>query len=116
LLNVLEVLLQASDQACGDEAKLHGWAIMKAAKRSAPTVYGVLDRLRRWMDHLSLGRPHPEENKPRRRFCRLTPTGIIDTRDLLTVCRPKRSTVHDSPAPHLAFPRWLSAPLTGRAL
>ncbi len=41
LLDVLEVLLEAFDN---DRQELHGWAIMKAAARSGPTVYGVLDR------------------------------------------------------------------------
>src|SRR6266550_2317848 len=85
LLDVLEVFLWAV--ARGQE--LHGWVIMKAVKRSGPTVYGVLDRLEdagwitgRWEDQ------HPEPNKPRRRFYRLTPTGTVAARDLLAERRP----------------------------
>ena len=66
MLDVLEVLLQAFDSRADD---LHGWAIMKATKRSGPTVYGVLDRLEdigwisgRWEDE------NPEPGKPRRRL------------------------------------------------
>lgn len=102
LLDVLEVLLQD-----GGRAELHGWAIMKAIKRSGPTVYGVLDRLEdagwitgRWEDQ------HPEPNKPRRRFYQLTPNGINTARDLLTARRP--NALHQPlrrPAPGLAFGR-----------
>jgi len=81
LLEVLEVLLQALDSNADD---LHGWAIMKATKRSGPTVYGVLDRLEdlgwiegRWEDS------NPEPSKPRRRFYRVTPTGEVCARELL---------------------------------
>jgi hypothetical protein len=35
LLDVVEVLLEAFDN---DRRELHGWAIMKAAARSGPTV------------------------------------------------------------------------------
>ena len=71
LLDVLEVLLEAFDN---DRQELHGWAIIKTAGRSGPTVYGVLDRLEdanwitgRWEDH------HPQPNKPRRRFSNSPP-------------------------------------------
>ena len=80
LLDVLEVLLQAFDSRADD---LHGWAIMKATKRSGPTVYGVMDRLEdmgwisgRWEDS-------PEPGKPRRRVYSITPTGVIGARKLL---------------------------------
>jgi PadR family transcriptional regulator, regulatory protein PadR len=45
LLDVLEILLDA-------DADLHGWAIMKQTQRSGPTIYQVLERLRkaRWVD------------------------------------------------------------------
>jgi len=86
LLDVLEVLMGARN----DEAQLHGWAIMKATKRSGPTVYGVLDRLEdagwitgRWEAQ------HPEPSKPRRRFYRLTDAGVIAARDLLAARRPQ---------------------------
>jgi DNA-binding PadR family transcriptional regulator len=87
LLDVLEVLLQAFDSRADD---LHGWAIMKATKRSGPTVYGVLDRLEdigwisgRWEDK------NPEPGKPRRRLYSITPTGVVGARELLRVRRPQ---------------------------
>jgi PadR family transcriptional regulator, regulatory protein PadR len=109
LLDVLEVFLQAFNQVSGDEAELHGWAIMKATKRSGPTVYGVLDRLEdagwitgRWENQ------HPEQNKPRRRFYQLTPTGVAAARDLLTVRRPQALHYSTHPASGLAFLRWFT--------
>jgi PadR family transcriptional regulator PadR len=86
LLDVLEVFLEAFDN---NRQELHGWAIMKAAGRSGPTVYGILDRLEdadwvtgRWEDR------HPQPNKPRRRFYQLTPTGTVLAVRLLNVRRP----------------------------
>jgi PadR family transcriptional regulator, regulatory protein PadR len=86
LLDVLEVFLQAFDKH-GD---LHGWAIMKATKRSGPTVYGVLDRLEdagwisgQWEDE------NPEPGKPRRRIYSLTPTGAFETVEILCERRPQ---------------------------
>jgi len=76
-LDVLEVLLDAHS----DDAELHGWAIVKTAKLSGPTVYGVLDRLEdagwitaRWEEQSSTA------NRPRRRYYRLTPTGATEAR------------------------------------
>ena len=98
LLDVLEILLVAF----AEDAELHGWAIARAAKRSGPTVYGVIDRLEdagwiagRWEE----GNPQP--GKPRRRLYRLTPTGIALAKDLLATRRP-RSPAH-RPAPRPAF-------------
>jgi DNA-binding PadR family transcriptional regulator len=112
LLDVLDVFLLAFD---GD-AELHGWAIMKAVKRSGPTVYGVLDRLEdagwisgRWEDQ------HPEPNKPRRRFYRLTPTGVIAARDLLTARRPQALARPPRPEPGLALLPWPLTLLPGGA-
>ena len=86
LLDVLEVLLQAFV----NHDDLHGWAIMKATKRSGPTVYGVLDRLEeanwisgQWEDE------NPEPGKPRRRFYSITPTGLIGAREILRERRPQ---------------------------
>ena len=86
LLDVLEVLLEAFDSR-GD---LHGWAIMRATKRSGPTVYGVLDRLEeigwisgRWEDE------NPEPGKPRRRLYSITPTGLVGAREILRERRPQ---------------------------
>lgn len=86
LLDVLEVFLDAFHE---DRRELHGWAIMKTTGRSGPTIYGVLDRLEdagwvtaRWEEQ------HPEGNKPRRRFYRLTPTGTTEATKLLASRRP----------------------------
>jgi PadR family transcriptional regulator, regulatory protein PadR len=86
LLDVAEVFLDAADH----DAELHGWAILKATKRSGPTVYGVLDRLEdlgwitgRWEAQ------DPESSKPRRRLYRLTPTGVTAVSNLLRERRPQ---------------------------
>ena len=86
LLDVLEVFLEAFDS----RVDLHGWAIMKATKRSGPTVYGVLDRLEdigwisgRWEDE------NPEPGKPRRRLYSITPTGLVGAREILRERRPQ---------------------------
>jgi PadR family transcriptional regulator, regulatory protein PadR len=111
LLDVLEVLLQAFD----NRDDLHGWAIMKATKRSGPTVYGVLDRLEdagwisgRWEDE------NPEPGKPRRRFYSITPTGVIGAREILRERRPLalRRPVR---APGPALPGWQHAVRRGGA-
>lgn len=110
LLDVLEVFLVAFR----DDSELHGWVIMKAAKRSGPTVYGVLDRLEdagwitgRWEDQ------HPEPNKPRRRFYRLTPTGVIEAEAILAARRPRSLLRSPKPKPGLAPPRWRPTLLPG---
>jgi DNA-binding PadR family transcriptional regulator len=104
LLDVLEVFLQALE----DQADLHGWAIMKATKRSGPTVYGILDCLEdagwiigRWEEQ------HPEPNKPRRRFYQLTPNGMIEARELLAARRAEALHRPPRPAPRLVFLGWL---------
>ncbi len=104
LLDVLEVFLQALDDH-DDQDDLHGWAIMKATKRSGPTVYGVLDRLEdiRWIS----GRweeENPEPGKPRRRLYRLTPTGVIGAREILRERRPQALRWRRTPG--LALPGW----------
>lgn len=114
LLDVLEVLLKAFDN---DKQELHGWAIMKATHRSGPTVYGVLDRLEdahwiigRWEDH------HPQPNKPRRRFYRLTPTGVVSASRLLTARRSDTQHCPQRPTePGLTFMSWLSSLFLGGA-
>jgi PadR family transcriptional regulator PadR len=112
LLDVVEVFLQAFD----DNAELHGWAIMKATKRSGPTVYGVVDRLEdvgwitgRWEEQ------NPEPNKPRRRLYRLTPTGAAAARDLLAKRRPGALQRMPRTAPGLAFANRLHSRLAGGA-
>ena len=103
LLDVLEVFLQAFDSRADD---LHGWAIMKATKRSGPTVYGVLDRLEdigwisgRWEDE------NPEPGKPRRRLYSITPTGVTGAREILRERRPQ-ALRSGSRAPGTALPGW----------
>jgi PadR family transcriptional regulator PadR len=93
LLDVLEVLVEAFD-----EAEPHGWAIMKATKRSGPTVYGVLDRLEdadwvtgRWEEQTAAA------SRPRRRFYRLTPTGRERASALLAARRPRPQPASPGP-------------------
>jgi len=85
-LDVLEMLFQAYRE----NKDVHGWAIIKATKRTGPTVYGVLDRLEdmRWIE----GRweeQSAEHSGPRRRFYSLTPTGVTDGRAVLLERRPR---------------------------
>jgi PadR family transcriptional regulator PadR len=103
LLDVLEVLLQVYDSRVGD---LHGWAIMKATKRSGPTVYGVLDRLEdigwisgRWEDE------NPKPGKPRRRLYSIMPTGAMGAREILHERRPQALRRRHR-TPGLALPDW----------
>lgn len=107
LLDVLEAFLRAFDD---DADELHGWAIMKATKRSGPTVYGVLDRLEemgwisgRWEDQ------NPEANKPRRRFYRISPTGEPSARELLRERRPQ-ALRPPRRAPRPVLPGWQHVP------
>jgi PadR family transcriptional regulator, regulatory protein PadR len=105
LLDVLEVFLQAHSE----DQELHGWAILKATRRSGPTVYGVLDRLEdagwitgRWEDQA------PDANTPRRRLYRLTPTGTTAAQDLLDARRPAAlSRLRHQPRPGPAYTGWL---------
>jgi len=94
---VLEVFFQAFASDTGD---LHGWAIMKATRRSGPTVYGVLDRLEDmgWIDGQWEDR-HPEPSKPRRRFYRLTPTGATGAQQILRERRPQALRAPSPPLP-----------------
>jgi PadR family transcriptional regulator len=68
-VDVLGLLLQAWE----DDTELHGWLIMRALRRSGPSVYRALDRLEDagWVtaswEALGAG-----EKRPRRRFYRLT--------------------------------------------
>ncbi|MDG4816900.1 MULTISPECIES: helix-turn-helix transcriptional regulator [unclassified Micromonospora] len=93
LLDVLEVLLVAEDH------DLHGWAIMKATRRSGPTIYKILERLAasEWVE----GRwevLRSDESRPRRRFYRLTPLGVVEARSLLASRRPRPSNAYPRPA------------------
>jgi hypothetical protein len=100
LLEVVEVLLDA-------HASLHGWAIMKQTQRSGPTVYQVLERLRKagwvecwWEDEESprVGepsaraasasqnaeiRPPERDNVPRKRYYVLSGEGAVQVPRLL---------------------------------
>jgi PadR family transcriptional regulator, regulatory protein PadR len=102
-LDVVALLWAARLAGAGE---LHGWAIMKATKRSGPTVYGVLDRLEdmRWIE----GRweiQRPDQASPRRRFYSFTPTGLRGARDILRQRRPGAL----QPAPPL-LPGWRPVP------
>ena len=102
-LDVLEVLVSALDSG----SDLHGWAIMKAAKRSGPTVYGVLDRLEDmgWVTgHWEAQNTEP--SKPRRRFYEITPTGRIGATELLLKHRPQSLRQITAPRPGLVPPNW----------
>ena len=97
LLDVLEVLLDTDEE-------LHGWAIMKRTQRTGPTVYQVLERLRKagwvecwWEDPATPAAPDSgvdesgeggelvrRENVPRRRYYRLSGEGAAKAPALLT--------------------------------
>ena len=88
LLDVLEVLVEAFRQ----DEEPHGWTIMKAVKRSGPTVYGVLERLEEWGWATGTWEDLAEdESRPRRRHYRLTPDGRVEAAALLAQRRPGRS-------------------------
>jgi DNA-binding PadR family transcriptional regulator len=114
LLDVLTALLEAFDK---NGQELHGWAIIKATGCSGPTVYGVVDRLEdagwitgRWEDH------NPQPNKPRRRFYRLTPDGVVSASRLLTARRPTAQRSPKRPIePGLTFTDWVNGLLLRRA-
>jgi len=94
LLDVLELLIEATRQ--GQE--LHGWALMKGAKRPGPTVYGVLDRLEDigWITGRSEER-NPEPGRPPRRFYRLTPEGMVGAEQVLAARRAKQMSARRRP-------------------
>jgi PadR family transcriptional regulator PadR len=88
-LDVLEVLLQAHR----DGRDVHGWEVKKATQRSGPTVYGVIDRL----EDASLIEGHWQhqdsvDKGPRRRYYRLTGTGVAAATKL-TAKRRQRSRI-----------------------
>lgn len=80
VLDVLESLVDAFD--AGQD--LPGWAIVKATKRSGPTVYGVLDQLEdlKWITGRWAEAPE-RPGKARRRLYALTPTGQAQALALL---------------------------------
>ena len=109
LLEVLDVLVAA-------DASLHGWAIMKQTHRSGPTVYQVLDRLRRsrwvecwWEEEADVtNRAGERENVPRRRYYRLSAEGMSKAPVLLAERAHRRiplQQVADVPG-LVIFDRW----------
>jgi DNA-binding PadR family transcriptional regulator len=115
LLDVLEALLHAYQQ----DVEPHGWELMRTTKRAGPTVYRVLDRLEdaewvtaRWEDS------NPDPSRPRRRFYRLSPTGLTQARTVLAQRRPTALDPATRPmgrlAPGPAFSRWLTQRPTPR--
>lgn len=107
-LDVLEELLRAHDEG----ERIHGWAIMKQAKRSGPTVYNVLDRLED--AHMIIGEweeLEPDTNRPRRRFYTLVGAAVPAARALLAERRPAPF----KPKPALGFLRlgWVPGLTTG---
>jgi DNA-binding PadR family transcriptional regulator len=93
LLDVIDVLLAAAD------GERHGWAIMKAAGRSGPTVYKILERLAEagWLT--SRWDETAEPGLPRRRYYRLTGEGVTKARAVLA----QRRGTQSSTGPRLAF-------------
>ncbi|GAA2327592.1 PadR family transcriptional regulator [Dactylosporangium salmoneum] len=86
-LDVLEALLGAKD------FETHGWDIIKTTKRAGPTVYKILERLsggglltERWEE------VERKPGVPRRRFYKLTPTGVAHARQLLAERRPQAAS------------------------
>jgi DNA-binding PadR family transcriptional regulator len=104
LLDILELLLRAWQ----DDEEIHGWAIMKAVKRSGPTTYNVLDRIEDagWATG-TWENQHPETGRPRRRFYRLTPTGVAAARELLAARRPQSRQGRLLPLPDHALLVWV---------
>jgi PadR family transcriptional regulator PadR len=114
LLDVLEVLVDA-------DGELHGWAIMKQTQRTGPTVYQVLERLRKakwvecwWEDKppateqptacLPETDPLPRESVPRRRYYRLSDDGTVKAPILLAERGRCRTGAQSRNAiPRLAF-------------
>ena len=94
MLDVLALLLHAWEH----DEKVHGWLIMKGLHRSGPTVYGVLDRLEDagWVTG-EWEILEAEEQRPRRRFYRLTPTGVEAAREKVTVRRPTLRKLRPQP-------------------
>jgi len=73
MIDVLSLLLQAWE----DRTEVHGWLIMKSVRRSGPAVYRVLDRLENagWITGSWESLP-PRQDRPRRRYYRLTAEGV----------------------------------------
>jgi PadR family transcriptional regulator PadR len=85
LLDLLTVLLEAHLR----DEELHGYGLMKRTGLSGPSTYRGLDRLEdarlvdaRWEDL------PPGDDRPRRCYYRLNPSGVEVARKLLTERRP----------------------------
>jgi PadR family transcriptional regulator, regulatory protein PadR len=104
LLDVLVVLLRAREA----DVDVHGWAIMKATRRSGPTIYGVLDRLEDcdWIAGV-WEEQEPDSNKPRRRLYRLTPSGATEAAALVSARKPAALSQKTPWSPRLKPPDWL---------
>lgn len=95
MVDVLALLLQAWE----DDVDVHGWLVMKSLRRSGPTVYRVLDRLEDagWIagswEVLPAG-----QNRPRRRYYRLTAEGAEAARANRPVpASPPPGRLHPAP-------------------
>ncbi|MDP9793486.1 DNA-binding PadR family transcriptional regulator [Catenuloplanes nepalensis] len=73
MAEVLGLLLQAWQEG----AELHGWLIMRGLRRSGPAVYAALDQLEDagWTTASWEALP-AGENRARRRYYRLTASGV----------------------------------------
>lgn len=102
VVDVVGVLLDAWQQ----DAEVDGWSIMKAVKRSGPTVYGALDRLEDagWITGSWERRP-TGDGRPRRRLYRLTAEGVEAARQHETVREPGPALRQLRPHPGLGFAR-----------
>jgi len=95
--DVLEVLLEAWKHG----TELPGWQIIKLARRSGSAVFGALDRLEDagWITGEWETLP-PGEDRPRRRYYRLTPNGVAAARRRLAD-RPRSKGSGVRPVPGL---------------
>ena len=85
LLDLLAVLLEAHLR----DEELHGYGLMKRAGLSGPSTYRGLDRLEdaRLVDARWEALP-PGDDRPRRCYYRLNPSGLELARSLLSERRP----------------------------
>lgn len=85
MLDVLGLLLQAWEE----EVELHGWLIMKSLRLTGPTVFRVLDQLEvaGWITASWEVLPGGQQ-RPRRRYYRLTGAGVEAAREKLTAAAP----------------------------
>jgi PadR family transcriptional regulator, regulatory protein PadR len=85
-LDVLEALIEA-------DADLHGFALAKVAHRPTGSVYVILSRLEDigWVTSDWEQVKAQNEGRPRRRFYRLTPDGLVSARQTLAERRSATS-------------------------